>query len=206
MKNIKLLLLFFTIFFIVSCNLLSFKNISNDYRWKKKKFVNSVNLRFIYSPILFKQVGAVNSFFFYKADLKNLDKQYKVESMLIKKFKNRNILLSSEGIITLKIDTVLFRGYSEMVSVYSNDLDNEYLGTSEKQYFMFKLSGCLMKKDSCISKIEVEKKHNTEPRESFLFSGVIVDGGIGAQTNKMIENTINEFSYRAYLKLKEMQY
>jgi hypothetical protein len=191
--------------FINSCNIISLKNFSNDYRWKNKKLEKSINLNFEYSPEVIAKIDNTFSYFFYKKDSTNIDKEFKIEKILTKKFKKRNILLKNneENNFKLKIDTLFFQGYREVVSVNSNSSSNEYLGNSEKEYFFFKITGSLMKKDSCIAKIFIEKKHNTEPRESYLISGAIVDSGSNANSEKMIENTINEFSFRSYLMIKE---
>lgn len=202
MIKIKSVIFFFVLLFVFSCNFISLKNISNDFKWKNKKFAEPFNIKFDYKPILNVQVDTINSLFFYKKDLKKIDTQYNIKNKLIKKLQKRNIKLNLIAKLSLKIDSIFFQGYSETVSVYSNE-NSEYIGDSQKEFFLFKLSGRIMKKDSCISKIFIEKKHNTEPRESFLLPGVIVDGGIGAKSEKMIENVINEFSYRVYLKLKK---
>ena len=202
-RNYTLLILL--LLFISSCNFITFKNISNNYRWKNKKIDKPININFEYSPELYSQVDSTSYFFLYKTNLKNIDKQYKIENLLIKKFKKRNIILNQneKNNFTLKIDTLIFRGYSEQIDVYSNHLDNDYLGMDNKSFFYFKISGNLMKNDSIISNISAEKKHNTSPRESYLFSGTIVSDGVGANSEKMIENVINEFSYRGYLELNE---
>jgi len=203
-KNGNYTLLILSFILLNSCNIISLKNFSNDYRWKNKKLKKNVNLKFDYSPKIIREINEL-SYFFYKKDNENIDREFKIKEILIKKFKKRNILLSENGEneFNLKIDTLLFRNYKEVVSVYSNDSNNEYLGNSDKEYFIFKISGSILKKDSCISKVSVIKKHNTEPRESYLISGAIVDSGSSANSEKMIENTLNEFSYRSYLEIKK---
>jgi hypothetical protein len=196
-------LLFSLTFLISSCNsLFSLKNISNEYRWKNKKFENPIKINFDYSPEINTQIDTI-SYFFYKKDIKTIDKQFKVENFLVEKFKKRNILLESQkNDISIKIDTLVFIGYYNNVDVESN-VDANIIGSSRKEHFYFKISGEITKKKSSFSRIFIEKEHNTEPRESYLFSGTIVDNGSGANAEQMIENAINEFSYRSYLKLKE---
>ncbi len=95
---------------------------------------------------------------------------------------------------------MVFQEYSESKSVYSND-GLEYLNESEQDFFKFKIVGSIKSK-RLEEEIAVKKEHNTDPRESYTISGIIVKDGINANAIKMIENTINEFSYRVYEKLK----
>jgi hypothetical protein len=46
-----------------------------------------------------------------------------------------------------------------------------------------------------------EYLHNTYPRESHIISGTIAKDGVNAKASKMIENAINDFSYRVYQSL-----
>ncbi len=201
--NIKRLTGFaFTLLLISACNLVSTKNISNEFRWKKRKFKEPVSLTLIYEPVVIKKIEK-DALFFYKLDTATLQDHFKIQQKLQATFKKRNMHFAQGASLQLVIDTLLFRGYEEEVSVHTDDEFQEFLELSEKDYFIFKLSGHV-KKDSLISKnIRVVNRHSTEPRESYTFHGVIVKDGIHADSDKMIRNAINEFSYRVYERLKK---
>lgn len=185
-----------------ACNIVSTKNISNEFRWKKRKFKEPVSLTLVYKPVVIKKIEK-DALFFYKLDTATLQDHFKIKQKLQATFKKRNMLFVQKAALQLVIDTLLFRGYEEEVAVHTDDEFQEFLELSEKDYFVFKVTGHI-KKDSLSSKsIRVVNRHATEPRESYTFHGVIVKDGIHANSDKMIRNAINEFSYRVYEKIKD---
>ncbi|WP_340199346.1 hypothetical protein [Ascidiimonas sp. W6] len=185
-----------------ACNIVSTKNISNEFRWKKQKFKEPVPLNLVYNPVVIKKVEK-DAMFFYKLDTATLQTHFKIEQKIAETFRKRNMLLVPEAPLELVIDTILFRGYEEEVAVHTDDEYFEFLELSEKDHFVFKISGHL-KKDTLKSKtIRTVNRHATEPRESYTFHGVIVKDGIHANSDKMIQNAINEFSFRVYEEIKD---
>jgi hypothetical protein len=202
MKTIRLTGIAFMLILLGACNLISTKNISNEFRWKKRKFKEPVSLKLIYKPVVIKKIEK-DALFFYKLDTATLEDHFKIEKKIASTFGKRNMLFKDYAPIALVIDTVLFRGYEEEVAVHSDDEYFEFIQLSEKDHFIFKISGRL-KKDTLVSNtIRTVNHHATEPRESFTFHGVIVKDGVYANSDKMIRNAINEFSYRIYEQLKE---
>ena len=135
------------------------------------------------------------------ADSSDTDKKYHIKTLLQEKFGNRNIFFSDSSTVKLRIEKLLFREYSEPVTVY--DEDAEYVGESTQDFFIFEISGSLLMKDSVAQQVIIEHHYNNEPRESYVLDGVIVMGGGNASASKMIENSINEFSYRVYEAINE---
>jgi len=187
-------------FLLISCNAVSFQNTSNDFKWKNKKFDEEFDLKLEYNPVVVNKIISKEPVFFNLNDTVNLDVKYKIKSTLEKKFKKRNINFVEKNEITLSIDTLVFQEYVETKSVYSNG-EVEYLDVSEQDFFKFEIVGKI-KSNKKTETISARKEHSTDPRESYTISGVIVKDGINANADKMIENTINEFSYRTYEKLK----
>ena len=198
----KLTFLIFSIltFLLISCNAVSIQNTSNDFKWKNKKFDNKFELKLDYKPTIINKIISKEPIFFDLNDSLSLDINYRIKSTLVKKLKKRNIYLTEKDEIILSVDSLVFQEYSESKSVYSND-GLEYLNDSEQDFFKFKIVG-FIKSKRLAEEIVVKKEHNTDPRESYTISGIIVKDGINANAIKMIENTINEFSYRVYEKLK----
>jgi hypothetical protein len=186
---------------LFSCNAISTKNWSNSYRWKNQKFdtIQYVNLE--YKPVIIYDFKSNEPIFFEETNVR-VDSVYKIEKILLKKLKKRNITsVDSEG-LNISIDSLIFKEYQESTSVYTN-LGLEYIQESEVDHFYFKIYGYI---NNCNGeKIEVEASinHNITPRESYTIPGWIVYDGINAKPSRMIENTINEFSFRAYQILKK---
>ncbi|MES2484387.1 MAG: hypothetical protein V4581_00340 [Bacteroidota bacterium] len=182
--------------------MLSTKNLSNDYRWKNKKFDSPVTINFLYEPQITIDIPKKDTPYFYNAsDTINADKNYYVEELLIAKLDKRNIVLGNEGTIILKLEKLLFKEKSEDVSVIDNN--GNYLDQSSKDKFTFEIYGSLVRNDSVIAQLVTIYQHSNEPRESYIIPGQIVMGGGAARADSMIENAINEFSFRVYEKLSE---
>ncbi len=198
--SLRKMIVLLTVYFIISCNAISLNNVSNDFKWKNKKFKNGEQIALSFSP---KIIDSINnsSPFFDKIDVNRIEQEFDIKKTLEVKLKKRNILLKEENLLKLSVDSLLFKSYSEEVSVYSNS-ETEYMGTSNKDYFVFKIYGKISYNNQKIKEVFAEKEHNTEPRESFIISSVIVHDGINARSDRMIENTINEFSYEAYKVIK----
>ncbi|MES2486278.1 MAG: hypothetical protein V4581_10085 [Bacteroidota bacterium] len=180
-------------FLMLSCSL---KNVSNDFRWKNQKFKESYSLGFEYTPQITIEIPKIDEPWFYdSADTVNADRKYRVEELLQKKFSKRNMVFNESSEVRLRIEKLLFKEYLESVTV--ND-ESGSIGESSKDYFIFEISGSLIRNDSVIASVSAEHKYNNEPQESDIFDGVIVMGGGNARADKMIENTINEFTYRVY--------
>lgn len=202
MRLIKLFLSCIIFLTMVSCNLLSPKNLSNDLRWKNKKFSQPYGIVLQYTPAVNTELPKNREPWFYTAaDSSDTDKKYHIKTLLQEKFGNRNIFFSDSSTVKLRIEKLLFREYSEPVTVY--DEDAEYVGESTQDFFIFEISGSLLMKDSVAQQVIIEHHYNNEPRESYVLDGVIVMGGGNASASKMIENSISEFSYRVYEAINE---
>ncbi|WP_417358403.1 hypothetical protein [Flavobacterium sp.] len=202
MRYIKLLLSGMMLTTVISCNLFSPKNISNDFRWKNKKFDQPYGINLQYIPEVKTELPTSREPWFYNAtDSTDTDKKYRVEELLEKKFRKRNIVYSQSAKVILRIDKLLFKEYAEPVQVYDGDM--EYIADSTQDFFIFEISASLIKNDSLIQHINLQHHYNNEPRESYVFDGVIVMGGGNASASKMIENSISEFSYRVYQAISE---
>lgn len=117
---------------LFSCNAISTKNWSNSYRWKNQKFdtIQYVNLE--YKPEIIYDVKSNEPIFFEETNLR-VDSVYKIEKILLKKLKKRNItLVDSEG-LNISIDSLIFKEYQESTSVYTN-LGLEYIKESGRPF------------------------------------------------------------------------
>lgn len=203
-KTISIYFLIYTVSLFVfvsftSCNWVSFRSMRNDFRWKNRKFATPINATLTYSPHFINQVTS-KSVFFKKTGDYSLKRIYKIKKILVEKLEKRNILLNSDSnSMKIRIDTVLFKGYSESVEVSGV---NESLGYADRDFFIFKITGSILVKDSIYTKLSTVLKHNTEPRESHFFTGFVAHDGINADSKIMVQNAINEFSYRTYEKLE----
>ena len=186
---------------LLACNAISTKNISNDFKWKKKKFDSIVYINYQYKPYILNKIISEELVFFKPSDTFKIDSVYKIESILKEKLKKRNILIGKSNQFSLSVDTLIFKENAEAYSVYNEGNNNEFIGVSEKDYFVFKIIGSVKKK-TIKYWVSAENAHNTIPRESYTMSGIIVKDGINANPHKMIENALNEFTYRVYEKLK----
>lgn len=183
--------------------MLSLKNVSNDFRWKNKKFKEPYALTLEYTPQIINEIPKIGEPWFYdKKDTIAADVNYRVKELLEKKMGKRNIVFNDSSAVTLKIEKLLFKEYAESVTVNSED---GVVGESSKDYFIFEISGSLIKDGVVISQVSAEHKYNNEPQESDFIDGVIVMGGGGARADRMIENTINMFTYRVYAAITEPQ-
>ncbi len=188
---------------LCACNLFSTRNIHNDFRWKNKKFDTPLAVELEYTLELLTDIANA-AFFFEGISEENIDKTFNVQSFLIEKFKKRNIFCNTaSNDLKIRIDKLIFKGFSESVAVYSNH-QAEYLGNDHKDFFIFEIRGSLFLNGVYYSEVSTNISHNTEPRESYVFSGHIAYGGINAEPKIMVENAINEFSFRTYLKVKEV--
>ena len=202
MRYLKILLGGIFCIVMISCNLFSPKNISNDFRWKNKKFSQPYSVVFQYTPEVQTELPKKREPWFYNAtDSIDTDKKYNIQSLLEKKLGKRNIFFNDSSTVTLRIEKLLFKEYAESIKVYNDEV--EYIGDSTQDFFIFEISGSMIKNDSVFQQVTIKHHYNNEPRESYVFDGVIVMGGGNASASKMIENSISEFSYRVYEALNE---
>ncbi len=204
MKAIKLVRTFIILTLVHSCSMISLQNISNDKKWKKERFSIPLTMKFEYSPRMITSYSPTYSQYFYKVKHEDVEEKFTLKKNLIDKFRKRNIELTHKGKYTLRIDSLLFKEYFDNVAVFGNE-NSGYIGNFEKNYFVFRVYASLIDKKGNAHSVTVVKTHNTEPRESYLIPGAIVDDGAGAFSDKMIENKINEFSYMVYKKVKELE-
>lgn len=106
-------------------------------------------------------------------------------------------LLLSFNQCSLQIKTIKFK-------TFFNPKSN-HIGYGDRDFFIFEISGTIRLKDSICFRTTKLLEHNTEPRESHFFSGHIAHDGINANPQTMVQNAINEFSYRTYVKLLEIK-
>lgn len=199
----KILIVSIVTVLFYSCNLLSVRNVSNDFKWKNKKFDKEVGMALLYQPkvtVIIPQTK--DPLFLTRADSTNIDTNYKIKELLVKKFAKRNILPDSNSMIKLTVEKLKFEEYSESISVQDNDGD--FMGMDDKDFFIFEIEGTLTK-DTLTRSVSVRFQHTIEPRESFILPGMMVHDGIGASTNRMLENAINLFTYRTYEELAKMK-
>jgi len=186
-----------------SCNLLSIRNISNDFKWKNKKFDKDVGMAILYQPEVTVILPKTKEpLFFTIEDSANIDTNYKIKEILLKKFAKRNLIPDENSPIKLTVEKLKFEEYSESISV--DDNSGNFMGMDYKDFFIFEIDGILTK-DTIVRKVSIKFQHTTEPRESYVFSGVMVYDGIGASTTRMLENAINLFTYRTYEELEKMK-
>jgi len=191
--------LFVVCLVLTSC--FSAKNVSNDFMWKNKKFKETYPVRLEYSPEVTTDITHTHGPWFYNLnDTVDAAKNYKVRELLESKMGKRNMVFKDSSAITLRIDKLLFKEYDESVTVNN---ESGSIGDSYKDYFIFEISGSLLKNDSVLAKVNVLHEYNNEPQESSLISGMIVIGGKNARADKMIENSMSLFSYRVYKAITE---
>lgn len=200
-KNVILLLMFFGTLY--SCNLLSLSNLSNDFLWKNEKFKKTIDLNIDYNPniVIAIKNNTYQPIFYNINDTLNADNNYRVREILINKLKKRNIISNDSSNVKLIIEKLLFEEYAESTTVYGHE--SGYLGESSIDNFVFEISGILVHKNDTIP-VNMKHVHKSEPSESILISGLIVWDGRGAKPKKMIENTINTFSYAVYKELNNL--
>ena len=93
MRYLKILLGGIFCIVMISCNLFSPKNISNDFRWKNKKFSQPYSVVFQYTPEVQTELPKKREPWFYNAtDSIDTDKKYNIQSLLEKKLGKRNQL------------------------------------------------------------------------------------------------------------------
>lgn len=186
-----------------SCHLLSIRNVSNDFKWKNKKFDKEVGMSILYQPeITVILPKTKDPLFFTIEDSANIDTNYKIKEILLKKFAKRNLILDENSPIKLTVEKLKFEEYSESISV--DDNSGNFMGMDYKDFFIFEIDGILTK-DTLVRKLSIRFQHTIEPRESYVFSGVMVYDGIGASTTRMLENAINLFTFRTYEELEKME-
>lgn len=197
----------FSIFILLilcsSCHLLSIRNVSNDFKWKNKKFDQEVGMAFLYQPeVTVILPKTKDPLFFTVDDSANIDTNYKIKEILLKKFAKRNLIPDENSPIKLTVEKLKFEEYSESISV--DDNSGSFMGMDYKDFFIFEIDGILTK-DTLVRNVSVRFQHTIEPRESYVFSGVMVYDGIGASTDRMLENAINLFTFRTYEELEKMK-
>lgn len=199
MKKQRLLAAVLMSVLLSSCNFISLKNVSNDFKWKNKKFKEPVAMAMYYQPEVITKIPKERGLFYKEADSVNIDSNYKIKELLLQKFSKRNIIFTDSSAVTLTIDKLVFEETSETFSV--DDNDGNHMTSDYKNFFVFEIYGSL-KKDTVVTPLRIKYEHNTEPRESFLIRGMMVTDGLGASTEMMIQNAINMFTYQTYLKIK----
>lgn len=186
-----------------SCHLLSMRNVSNDFKWKNKKFDKEVRMSILYQPeVTVILPKTKDPLFFTVEDSANIDTNYKIKEVLLKKFAKRNLIPDENSPIKLTVEKLKFEEYSESISI--DDNSGNFMGMDYKDFFIFEIDGILTK-DTLVRKVSVRFQHTIEPRESYVFSGVMVYDGIGASTTRMLENAINLFTFRTYEELEKMK-
>lgn len=76
---------------------------------------------------------------------------------------------------------------------------------TKKHFFEFAINVSVTDQETgACEMVIVNIKKETEPRESYFIKGWVVHGG-WANTEKMIENTINKLSYEVYKVLVKMK-
>ena len=187
------------LFFITSCNLLNIHNIRNGLKWKNKKLSKSIEAQLVFNPTIIKDFDSTSVLKYYFQDS---NKMHEIESTLKEKLDKRNIKTTkNESKNSITIDTLIFRDKVEMINVLSNDA-TESLGTYEKNNISVKIIGVLNFDKSNSSKIVSEYNFSNEPRESFLLKGTIAYSNAWINLDKVINNTLNKFSYLCYKKIK----
>lgn len=201
-KKVLILVIAVSLLFF-SCNLLSFRNISNDFKWKNKKFGKPYELVLSYNPqLITKTLKKTEPLFVERADTIDADLKYSVKELLQKKLQKRNIICKDTGAVKLFIDKIKFEEYAEEIAL--NDNDGNFIGMDDKHFFIFEMEGRIIK-DTVERSVKLRYEHNAEPRESYIIPGMIVHDGIGASTQRMVENAVNIFSYTTYEKLNEIK-
>ena len=186
-----------------SCHLLSMRNVSNDFKWKNKKFDKEVRMSILYQPeVTVILPKTKDPLFFTVEDSANINTNYKIKEVLLKKFAKRNLIPDYNSPIKLTVEKLKFEEYSESISI--DDNSGNFMGMDYKDFFIFEIDGILTR-DTLVRKVSIRFQHTIEPRESYVFSGVMVYDGIGASTTRMLENAINLFTFRTYEELEKMK-
>lgn len=192
--------LFVLSLFFISCNTFSSQNHSNNWRWRNKKFSDNVYIKLDFNPYIIKE-GLIDPMFYVNgADTLNLMSHYKIETILEEKLKQRNIIKDKKAKSSIQIDTLIFKEYFRDITVYFLDGESE---DSEEDYFIFTIIGHIIDSTGHSKKISANISHHTSPRESYVFNCMIAKDGINAKDVKMIENTLNDFSYQVFKTLEE---
>lgn len=179
------------------------RNISNDFKWKNKKFDKEVGMVIIYKPeVTVVLPKTKDPLFFNVEDSTNIDTNYKIKELLLKKFAKRNLIPNDNSPIKLTVEKLKFEEYSKAISVSDNS--GNFMGMDYTDYFIFEIKGILTK-DTLVRNVSVQFQHTIEPRESFIIPGHIVNDGIGASTERMLENAVNLFTFRTYEEIEKLE-
>lgn len=196
--------IFFTISILLSmltsCNLISFHNIKNDFRYKNDKLSNKLDVKLMFKPFVDKRFDDSSILKGYFEKSNNLGK---IESILRNKLSKRNFNLTvkrNKNIIT--IDTLIFSDKIEMMDLYSNEGHN-FLGSYEKNDIQLKIIGNLIVNDTISTKIISNYEFTKEPRESFIFNEHIVRSNFAVNIDKVLNNLFTKFSYECYKIVEE---
>lgn len=185
--------------FLISCNVINLHNVKNDFRWKNKKLSKHLKIHLAFNPIVIKDFDSTSSLVYY---FKDSNKITDIKTALKKKLSRRNFIITPyESQNTITIDTILFLDKAEMVQVLSNDA-NDVLGDYEKNDIKLKIVGYLNISDSIMARITSEYRYTDEPRESYLIEGSIAYTNAWINLDKVINNIVNEFSYKCYKKIE----
>jgi len=198
---IKRLLPIISLFFILtSCNLLNTHNIKNDYRWKNKKFAESTDVQLLFDPVIYKAYDSTSTLHYF---LEEPNKLMDTEKTLKEKLSKRNFTVVPDyQPVILRIDTLAFIDKAEMMSVLSND-GSEILGNYEKNDITIKVIGTLTIHDSTRTTLESQYHYTDEPREGYIIKGTIAYSNAAINLDKVMNNILNEFSYKCYQVMNE---
>jgi hypothetical protein len=197
---VKKILPIFLFVFLTSCNLLNPHNIKNDFKWKNKKLSNNTKVQFIFDPIVIKDFDATSSLKYYFQDSNKISG---IGSIIKDKLSRRNFeLTEQESKNYIAIDSLVFSDKAEVVSVLSNDA-SEILGDYEKNDINIKIMGSLHIHDTISAAVTAAYTFTDEPRESYLFKGLIAYTNTWVNLDKVMNNISNEFSYNCYLAIEK---
>ncbi len=183
------------IFFITSCNLLSFQNIDNEFRWKNRKFENPVEANLVFTPNVVKNYDKESHFLDeYFEDTEKINQFRKIFK---NKLSKRNFKLTEEKTkVKIQVDSLILTEDVNDVNVYSYG-EQEYIGNGEEYKVKLKVIGSIIKENTT-ERIETTSKFKSAPREGFLVKGFIANDNITANMDKVFSNFLNEFSYHCY--------
>ncbi|WP_204347088.1 hypothetical protein [Psychroserpens algicola] len=197
-KNIALIIL---LLILTSCNLLHFHNVKNDFKWKNKKLPEKQEIKFMFNPIVVKEFDSSSTLKYFFEDSNKIEE---AEKTLRKKLTKRNFeLVELDKSKSIVIDSIIFSDETEMIQVLYNDPSEGIMGYFEKNEIKIKVIGHLYLSDNIKSRILSEYQFSQEPREGYIIKGTVAYTNAGINLDKIINNIMNEFSYRCYLAIQE---
>lgn len=139
----------FVLTILQSYNAFSIENISNDFKWKTKKFESTRFSKLDYAPKIMNSISSSDPVFFNLSDSVATAKKYAIKNLLKLKLMKRNIVYNSSEQTTLVIDSLTFKEYTASISVSSayDGCDLEHIESSEIDYLEFKTHGRIQSKN-----------------------------------------------------------